>query len=90
MTSGAVTPRLSAYDDASRSAAEAVRNSTEYLGRARAARQREAVAKVRAELRRRAPARSWGPGDRVLLLGAAVAVVCAAVALIVSSMGLFA
>jgi hypothetical protein len=90
MTSGAVTPRLSAYDEASRSAAEAVRNSAEYLSRARAERRREAVAMVRAELRRRAPARSWGPVDRMLLLGAAVALVCAALALIVSSMGLFA
>jgi ferric-dicitrate binding protein FerR (iron transport regulator) len=90
MTTGAVTPRLSAHDDASRSAADAVRNSAEYLRRMRNQRQREAVARVRAELRRRAPARPWGRGDRALLLCAAVALVCAAAALVVSSMGLFA
>ena len=49
MTTGAITPRRSAYDEASRSAADAVRNSADYLRRARALRQREAVALVRAE-----------------------------------------
>ena len=90
MTTGAVSPRLSAHDDASRSAADAVGNSADYLRRVRAQRQREAVALVRAELRRRVPPRLSGRGDRVLLICAAAAFVCASVALIVSSMGLFA
>ena len=89
MTSGAVSPRRSAYDDASRSAVDAAGNTAEYLRRERALRQREAVAQVRAELRRRAPP---GPGsdDPVLLAAVAAAIVCAALALIVSSIGLFA
>ncbi|HVH22640.1 MAG TPA: hypothetical protein VNA11_09295 [Pseudonocardia sp.] len=85
MTSGAVTPRLSARDDASRAARDAVGNAAEYVRRVRVQRQREAVTQVRAELRRRAPTRPWGRAERVLLLCAAL---CAVLALIVSSIGL--
>ena len=60
MTSGAISPRCSAYDDASRSAMDAAANAADYLGRMRALRNREAVALVRAELRRRVPARARG------------------------------
>ena len=90
MTSSAVSPRRSAYEEASRSAADAVRNSAEYLSRKRALRQREAVAQVRAELGRRAPTVARGLADRGLLLCAVIALVFAALALIVSSVGLFA
>jgi hypothetical protein len=86
MTTGAVSPRLSAHDDASRAARDAVGNAAEYVRRVRAQRQREAVTQVRAELRRRAPARPWGRAERILLLCAAV---CGIVALLVSSIGLF-
>lgn len=89
MTSSVVSPRLSAYDEARRSAADAVRNSAEYLSRVRAQRQREAVALVRDELRRRVPARGWIRTERRLRLWAAVAFLFGALALIVSSMGLF-
>lgn len=89
MSTGAVAPRRSAYDEASRSAADAVRNSAEYLRRMRAQRQREAVATVHAELLRRVPARARGRLDRGWLICAVIALVCAALALIVSSMGLF-
>jgi ferric-dicitrate binding protein FerR (iron transport regulator) len=85
MTTGAVSPRLSARDDASRAARDAVGNAAEYMRRLRAQRQREAVTQVQAELRRREPVRLWGRAERVLLLCAAV---CAVVALLVSSMGL--
>jgi hypothetical protein len=85
MTSGTVSPRLSARDEASRAARDAVGNAAEYVRRVRAQRQREAASQVRAELRRRAPMRLWGRAERVLLLCAAV---CAVVALVVSSIGL--
>jgi hypothetical protein len=90
MTSGAISPRRSAYDDASRSAVDAAGNAADYLRRVRAQRQREATAQVRDELLRRVPARARSGFDRALLLCAAVALVCAALALIVSSMGVFA
>jgi hypothetical protein len=91
MISGAASPRLSAYDEASRSAVDAAGNAADYLRRMRALRQREAVAQVRAELRRRVPDRIRSrAADRVLLLWSLVALVCAALALIVSSVGLFA
>jgi hypothetical protein len=90
MTSGAISPRRSAYDDASRSAMDAAGNAADYLRRMRVQRQREATAQVRDELRRRAPSRARSGFDRALLLCAAVALVCAALALIVSSMGVFA
>lgn len=90
MSSGTVSPRLSASDDARQSAVDAAVNAAEYVHRMRALRQREAVSLVRNELRRRTPpVRPWGRSDRMLLLCAAVALVCAALALIVSSMGLF-
>jgi hypothetical protein len=89
MTSGAISPRRSAYDDARRSAVDAAGNAADYLRRVRVQRQREATAQVRDELRRRLPTRARSGFDRALLLCAAVAVVCAALALIVSSMGLF-
>ena len=85
MTTGAVTPRLSAYDDASRSAVEAAGNAADYLRRMRAVRQREAVALVRAELRRRVPAAARGRTDALLLIWATVALLVSALALIVSA-----
>lgn len=90
MTSGAISPRRSAYDDASRSAMDAAGNAADYLRRMRVQRQREATAQVHDELLRRVPARARSGFDRALLLCAAVALVCAALALIVSSMGVFA
>ena len=89
MSSGAISPRRSAYDDASRSAMDAAGNAADYLRRMRVLRQREATAQVRDELRRRVPSRARSGFDRALLLCAAVALVCAALALIVSSMGVF-
>jgi hypothetical protein len=89
MTSGAISPRRSAYDDASRSAVDAAGNAADYLRRMRAQRQREATAQVHDELCRRLPARARSGFDRALLLCAAVAVVCAVLALLVSTMGLF-
>ena len=89
MTSGAISPRRSAYDDASRSAMDAAGNAADYLRRARVQRQREATVQVRDELRRRLPTRARSGFDRALLLCAAVALVCAALALIVSTLGVF-
>lgn len=89
LSTSAASARLSAYDDASRSATDAVRNSADYLRRVRAQRLQEATSQVRAELRRRVPAR-WGRTDRMWLACAALAAVAAVVALVVSSMGLFA
>ena len=82
MTSGAISPRRSAYDDASRSAMDAAGNAADYLHRVRVQRQREATAQVRDELRRRLPTRARSGIDRALLL-------CAALALIVSTLGVF-
>ena len=90
MTSGTVSPRLSAYDDARRAAVDAAADTAEYLRRVRAARQREAVALVRTELRRRAPSRARDLTHPVLLVCVAAAIVCATLALVVSSIGLFA
>jgi hypothetical protein len=89
MTSGAISPRRSAYDDASRSAMDAAGNAADYLRRMRVQRQREATAQVHDELRRRLPVRARSGFDRALLLCAAVAVVFAVLALLVSTMGLF-
>ena len=89
MTSGAISPRRSAYDDASRSAMDAAGNAADYLRRVRVQRQREATAQVRDELCRRLPTRARSGFDRALLLCAAVALVCAALALIVSTLGVF-
>ena len=89
MTSGAISPRRSAYDDASRSAMDAAGNAADYLRRVRVQRQREATVQVRDELRRRLPTRARSGIDRALLLCAAVALVCAALALIVSTLGVF-
>ena len=89
MTSGAISPRRSAYDDASRSAMDAAGNAADYLRRVRVQRQREATVQVRDELRRRLPTRARNGFDRALLLCAAVALVCAALALIVSTLGVF-
>jgi hypothetical protein len=85
MTSGAISHRRSAYDDASRSAVDAAGNAADYLRRMRALRQREAVALVRAELRRRVPVRAFGRLDALLLVWATVAVLVSALALIVSA-----
>ena len=87
MSSGVFSSRLSAYDDAHRAAVAAAGNAAEYVRRARAQRQREAVALVHDELHRRAPARQWGRAEWVLLFSA---VLCAVLALIVSAVGLFA
>ena len=89
MTSGAISPRRSAYDGASRSAMDAAGNAADYLRRVRVQRQREATVQVRDELRRRLPTRARSGFDRALLLCAAVALVCAALALIVSTLGVF-
>lgn len=80
--------RLNTYEEASRSAADAVRNSADYLRRMRTLRQQEAVSQVAAELRKRAPT-GRGRADRVWLAWASIALICAVLALTVSAIGLF-